>query len=81
MRHLLLVLALTALLVASAFASGSAFAQGGAGEPCQGLTNAIEAQATETLPIEGEPATPFPGEGNESSALDPGVFHCVPVPS
>ena len=65
MRRLFLLLALTALLVASAFASGSALAQ----EQCLGLTIAIEAQANT--------------QGDESSALDPGVFqqlHCVPIP-
>ena len=47
MRRLVLVLALTALLVASAFASGSALAQGEEG--CGGLRNALESQERPTL--------------------------------
>jgi len=42
-----LVLALTALLVASAFASGSALAQGE--ESCEGLTNALVSQEQPAL--------------------------------
>jgi hypothetical protein len=79
MRRLLLVLALTALFVASAFASGSALAQGEQG--CEGLQTGVEAQTTMTLPPkEGYPVTPVPGQGDEHSVLDPGVaqqLHCI----
>ena len=70
MRRLLLVLALTALFVASAFASGSALAQGKA---CEGLDTAVDTQT----------GGPLPSQGDENSALEPGVFqqlHCVPLP-
>jgi hypothetical protein len=80
MRRILFVLALTALFVASAFASGSALAQGAGG--CEGLETAIESQTTLTLPG-GDPVEPVPGQGDENSVLDPGVFqqlHCVPTP-
>jgi hypothetical protein len=47
MRRLFLVLALTALLVASAFASGSALAQGE--QSCEGLRNALASQERPAL--------------------------------
>jgi hypothetical protein len=47
MRRLFLLLAVTALLVATAFASGSALAQGE--ESCEGLTNALESQEQPAL--------------------------------
>ncbi len=47
MRRLFLLLAVTALLVAAAFASGSALAQGE--ESCQGLTNALASQEQPAL--------------------------------
>ncbi len=47
MWRLFLLLTVTALLVAAAFASGSALAQGE--ESCQGLTNAIESQEQPAL--------------------------------
>ncbi len=88
-RRVLLVLALTALLVASAFASGSAWAL--SGDACEGLATAVDAQTTQTLPPQGvgpapppEGAAPFPGQGGDNSALDPGVVqthHCeIPGP-
>ena len=84
MRRLLLVLTLTALFVASAVASGSALAQG----VCEGLTNALEAQTTQTLPPAAQPdgemmPRSFPGQGDEHSAIDHDLFmkhHCQGPP-
>ena len=84
MRRLLLVLTLTALFVASAVASGSALAQG----VCEGLTNALEAQTTQTLPPQAKGGgvimpEPFPGQGDENSAIDHDLFmqhHCQGPP-
>ena len=88
MRRLFLLLAVTALLVASAFASGSALAQG---ESCEGFVTAFEAQTTETLPEEAvgpgpappEGPAPFPGQGDEVSEVDQDLFarhHCIFLP-
>jgi hypothetical protein len=74
MRRIILVLALTALLVAVALA-GSAGAQEGKLPPepgCEGLAKADTTQEEAALPeaIPGETAEDFPGEGEEQSAVD-----------
>ncbi len=74
MRRIVLILALTALLVAWALATGSAGAQNPLPEEssgCEALANVDTAQDVE-LPeaIQKEYKEGYPGQGDEESAVD-----------
>ncbi len=87
MRRIVLLLALTALLVAVGV-TGSALAQPAVGKGCEGLTNASETQEPAPLPeaLEHNPTkeipiggVPNPSQGEEHSQIeDPLQAHQCP---